>query len=85
LTPKKGQEILLPNTISRGTSTHIGTIVNLGFKPNATLGVKASRLGLNVRFEMPSSKLGATEVLLTLVPSEITSLKVLKLKVQIRA
>jgi hypothetical protein len=85
LTPKKGQEILLFNTNFKSMSMHIGTIMNLRSKPNATPGVEASRLGLNVNIEMPSSKLGATKVLLTLVPFEITSLKVLKSKVQIKA
>ncbi len=74
----------MPNTNSRGTNMHISTIVNLGFEPNATPGVEALGLGLNVNIEMPSLKLGAIEVLLTLVPSDNISLKVLKSKLHIK-
>jgi hypothetical protein len=45
-------------------------IVNIGFKPNGIPGAEALGLGLNVNIEMPSLKLGAIEVLLTLVPSK---------------
>ncbi len=47
---------MLPNTNFRGTGIRIGTIVNLGFEPNATPSVEALGLGLNVNIEMPSSK-----------------------------